>query len=67
MVSGQAGKNGLSCRLDMVTRRGEGLGMGSERVVEIVEEVHSLFVYIVWQTWPVFCQDCLQELVVGTQ
>lgn len=44
---GQAGKNGLSWRLDMMTRRGGGLCIVSERVIETVEEVHSLFVYLV--------------------
>lgn len=67
VASGQARENGLSWRLDMVTRRGGGLCIVSERVIEIVEEVHSLFVYLMWQVWLVFGQECLQELVVGTQ
>lgn len=67
MASGQAGKNGLSWRLNMVTKREGELCIVSERVIETVEEVHSLFVYLVWQAWPVFGQECLQELVVGTQ
>lgn len=67
LASGQVGKNGLSWRLDMVTRRGRGLCLVSERVIETVEEVHSLFVYLMWHVWPVFVQECLQELVVGTQ
>lgn len=67
VASGQAEKNGLSWRLDMVTKRGGGLCIVSERVIETVEEVHSLFVYLTWQVWPVFGQECLQELVVGTQ